>query len=163
MQFSKCNERILSSHYWKPKIFEIISKKIKFSQKIFFEAKFYGFYRRKQKKRTLLTLSRILVEIISIFVFLKNCLRYSKQPPYHDSKYFLRKPDSISLASNNLPSSSNSFSAARMAASTSSVASLSFCKFKSCYHIWHSILPLSLSFTVNIGMHLQNNLKKDFI
>ena len=62
------------------------------------------FYRRKQKKRTLLALSRILVELISIFVFLKNCLRYSKQTLYHDSKYFLRKPDSISLASNNLPS-----------------------------------------------------------
>ena len=34
------------------------------------------FYRRKQKKRTLLALSRILVEIIFVFVFLKSYLQY---------------------------------------------------------------------------------------
>lgn len=51
MQFSKCNEWILSSHYWKPKIFEIISKKINFFQKVFFKTKFYGFLPPKAEKK----------------------------------------------------------------------------------------------------------------
>lgn len=68
MQFSKCNERsFLSPHYWKPKKFKIMSKKIKFFQKIFLKPNFMDFYRRKQKKRTLLALSRILVSVIILF------------------------------------------------------------------------------------------------